>query len=418
MVKITPIVPSTLALQTFSAEDFLIIPNTIVQSSFNPVEDAIEYFVYDYNNNLLDSNYQLTSFTPARLDGSGNILEMNIYPEKDVLAAGYDNGIVKTVYNFIKYHLGSNQRNGFYISEISPSRTEIRLSTNNIAQFDISNFNPDDYLSTTELENYKTEISQFFNDFKAQLTENNAYFDEFYLNLGDNLYLLGVNIVLEIDLNNKSMDLLVKLYEPLPTNIGLKSELYIVSKTNESVGYQFEFSSEVTITDTTIKLAPANYNIDIKDQVGPTTVYKTYSDITSTSLSGSLAELMSNISQSSPTLTVDYTDYNDFVFFSSANERLINFRNKVISISSSQAQLDLLYSSISGPSATSSVVSSSKILLEKDIQTTITSFDGYEKYLYYDSSSKSWPKSNLLVISLVYNQISSKNGSIMLVYNK
>lgn len=394
MVKITPIVPSTLALQTFSAEDFLIIPNTIVQSSFNPVEDAIEYFVYDYNNNLLDSNYQLTSFTPARLDGSGNILEMNIYPEKDVLAAGYDNGIVKTVYNFIKYHLGSNQGNGFYISEISPSRTEIRLSTNNIAQFDISNFNPDDYLSTTELENYKTEISQFFNDFKAQLTENNAYFDEFYLNLGDNLYLLGVNIVLEIDLNNKSMDLLVKLYEPLPTNIGLKSELYIVSKTNESVGYQFEFSSEVTITDTTIKLAPANYNIDIKDQVGPTTVYKTYSDITSTSLSGSLAELMSNISQSSPTLTVDYTDYNDFVFFSSANERLINFRNKVISISSSQAQLDLLYSSISGPSATSSVVSSSKILLEKDIQTTITSFDGYEKYLYYDSSSKSWPKSN------------------------
>ena len=400
MVKINPINPNSLALQTFEVQDFEIIPNTVIDSNFNPVNDRIEYFIYDFNNNILSSNNQLTSFTPVRLDDEGNIIEISLSPEKDAVDAGFNSGIIKTIYNFITPELDSSPDSLFYISEISPSRTEIRLSSNTIAAFQLENsFN--DLLaienpSLTQINEFKDSlrVSEIFTEFQTKLSGDNIYFDEFYLNLDNNLYLLGVNIILEVDLDSQTISLLVKLYEPLPTNIGLKSELYIVTKTGESVGYQIDYPSNIEIEDTSIKIAPANYNIPIKDQTGPNTVYKTYNEITSTSLSGSLSELLSNISSSSATLTVDYTDYEDFVFFSSANERLINFKYKLTQISSSQAELNNLYSSITGPSAGSTVVSSSKLLLEQQIQTTITSFDGYEKYLYYDSGSKSWPKSN------------------------
>ena len=395
MVNINPINPNSLSLQTFELKDFEIIPNTVIDSYFNPVNDRIEYFIYDFNNNLLDSNSQLTSFTPVRLDGEGNIIELSLTPEKDAINAGFDSGIIKTIYNFTSPELGSSPDSQFFISEISPSRTEIRLSSNNIAEFQLDEL--PEFQSTTEIEEFKTTVSQFFADFQDKLSNNNQYFDEFYLNFGDNLYILGVNLLLEVDLDNKNISLLVKLYDPLPTNIGLKSELYIVTKTGESVGYQIEYPSNIEIEDTSIKLSGPNYNIPIKDQTGPTTIYKTYSDITSTTLSGSLSELMSNISASSVDINVDYTDYEDFIFFSSATERLVNFKQKLNQISSSQAELDLLYSSITGPSAGSTVVSSSKLLLEQQIQTTITSFDGYESYLYYDSGSKSWPKSNSVI---------------------
>jgi hypothetical protein len=396
MVKINPINPNSLALQTFELVDFEVIPNTVIDSYFSPVNDRIEYFIYDFNNNLLNSNNQLTSFTPVRLDGEGNIIEISLSPEKDAVDAGFNSGIIKTIYNFITPELGSSPNSQFFISEISPSRTEIRLSSNNIDNFLLQDDLPE-FGSVAEIESFKSEISLFFTEFQNKLSSENRYFDEFYLNLGDNLLLLGINVLLEVDLDTRSISLLVKLYEPLPTNIGLKSELYIVTKTGESVGYQIEYTSNIEIEDTSIKLLGPNYNIPIKDQTGPTTIYKTYSDITSTTLSGSLFELMSNISASSVDINVDYTDYEDFIFFSSATERLVNFKQKLNQISSSQAELNLLYSSITGPSAGSPVVSSSKFLLEQQIQTTITSFDGYETYLYYDSGSKSWPKSNSVI---------------------
>ena len=232
MVKITPIIPSTLSLQTFAPEDFSVIPNTIVSSEFNPGNNFIEYFVYDFNNNLLDSNTQLTSFTPARLSpsGDGTIEEISLNPEQDAINAGYDSGIIKTVYNFVKYHLGSNPGSQFYISDISPSRTEIRLSSNQIVNFtQLENFSYDEYPNVQAIEEYKTQISQFFTEFKQELIDDTFYFDEFYLNLGNNVYLLGVNAMLEIDLDNKSMSLLIKLYEPLETSFSVKNTLTIIN---------------------------------------------------------------------------------------------------------------------------------------------------------------------------------------------
>jgi hypothetical protein len=396
MVNITPIDPNSLALQTFNVEDFIIIPNQTTSSEFVPVRDRIEYFIYDYNDSLLHTDYNLTSYTPARVNTAGNILEINLNPEQDALDAGYDTGIVKTIYNFITPELGT-EISRVYISQISPSRTEIRLSSNSNPLFEVNLSEGETFLSSSNYLEYSS--------FRDKYT-NSAYFDEFYLNFEDNIYVLGINSLFEYDEQTQTTSLLIKLYEPLPTNIGLKTECYIVTKLAESVGYQLSYTQEFNFEDTSIKLAPANYNIPILNEIGPTTVYKNYDDITTTTLSGSFFQLINNISSSSPDINVDYTDYEDFVFFSSAYQRLTNFRDKVISISQSQYQLDLLYSTISGPTSNSTVVSSSKFIIESQIAETIASFDGYENYLYYDSGSKSWPKSNSVIPYVLYSPTS------------
>jgi hypothetical protein len=398
MVNITNIDPNTLTLQTISPDDVSIIPNTTITSSFNPVDDRVEYFVYDFNNNLISTNNDLRSYKPSSIDASGNIIDMTLFPEADIINAGYTTGIVKTIYNFIAPQVGSAD-NPLFISEISPSRTELRLSSNTNALFSAINETATTFLSSSAYEIY----TQF-----RQNVESNNFLDEFYLNFGNNIYIIGVNSVLEYNPQNNTTSLLIKLYEPLPTSIGLKTELSVVLKRAESVAYQIEFTQEEVILDTSIKILGPNYNIPIKDETGPLTQYQNYSSITSTSLSGSLSQLMNQISASSIDINVDYTDYEDFIFFSSAYQRLYNFKEKVTKISSSQAQLDLLYSNITGPTSASVVVSSSKLLLEKEIETTITSFDGYEYFLYYTSGSYAWPKSNAQAPYVLYPPTSTQ----------
>lgn len=384
MVNISNINPDTLTLQSISPEDVSIIPNTTITSSFSPVNSKVEYFIYDFNDNLLSSNNDLRSYKPVMITAEGNIVDMTLTPEADAINAGYDVGIIKTLYNFITPQLDSDIYS-LFISEISSTRTEVRLSSNTNFLFNNVGVDVATFLSSSNYDLYNTF---------RQNVETNNYFDEFYLNFGNNIYVVGVNSLLELDSQNNTISLLVKLYEPLPTNIGLKTELSIVTKNAESVAYQIEFVQENLFQDSTIKLNGPNYNIPLKDETGPLTQYKNYDDILSTSLSGSLFQLINNISSSSPQLSVDYTNYEDFVFFSSAYQRLYNFKEKITNISSSQAQLDLLYSNITGPTVNTPAISSSKLLLENEIQTIITSFDGYENFLYYTSGSYAWPKSN------------------------
>jgi hypothetical protein len=398
MVNINNINPNTLTLQNISPEDVSIIPNTTITSSFSPVNSKIEYFIYDFNNNLLSSNYDLRSYKPVQITAEGNIVDMTLVPEFDAVNAGYDTGIVKTIYNFITPELGT-EANNLYISEISPTRTEIRLSSNTNPLFDTIGVDAVNFSSSSNFDLYNTF---------RQNVETNNYFDEFYLNFSNNIYVVGVNSLLEYDSQNNTISLLIKLYEPLPTSIGLKTELYIVTKNAESVAYQIEFVQENLFQDSTIKLNGPNYNIPLKDETGPLTQFKNYNEILSTTLSGSLFQLINNISSSQPQLSVDYTDYEDFIFFSSAEQRLYNFKEKVISISASQAQLNLLYSNISGPSVNTPAVSSSKLLLEKEIQTTISSFDGYENFLYYTSGAYAWPKSNTEAPYVLYPPTSTQ----------
>jgi hypothetical protein len=95
------------------------------------------------------------------------------------------------------------------------------------------------------------------------------------------------------------------------------------------------------------------------------------------------------LAQTGVEINVDYSDYNNFIHFSSAQTRLENFYYKLSLIETYQ-----ISASLSSGTTTNYYVSSSNLIWQAKINELITGFDDYEYYLYYTSGSTSWPKSN------------------------
>jgi hypothetical protein len=107
-------------------------------------KDAIEFIVYDINDNQLPQKddklirYITLSTENIRdyfLVAEGTLFEKNQFPseyfidvERLLREAGYDNGIFKTQITLLNKRVGSEQpQDKLWVSEISPSRTEVRL---------------------------------------------------------------------------------------------------------------------------------------------------------------------------------------------------------------------------------------------------------------------------------------------------
>jgi hypothetical protein len=107
-------------------------------------KDAIEFIVYDLNDNQLPQiNDELVRYVPLTtanikdyfLIAEGTMLQKHQFPneyfidvERLLREAGYDNGIFKTQITLINKRVGSEApSDSLWISEISPSRTEVRL---------------------------------------------------------------------------------------------------------------------------------------------------------------------------------------------------------------------------------------------------------------------------------------------------
>jgi hypothetical protein len=80
-------------------------------------------------------------------------------------------------------------------------------------------------------------------------------------------------------------------------------------------------------------------------------------------------------------LNIDYSDFNNFIFYSSATERLENFKYKLQLIEYYTSQ-SLVLTGISGSNATTNA--QDFLNLKSSL---IGGFDNFEQYLYYESSS-------------------------------
>ena len=85
--------------------------------------------------------------------------------------------------------------------------------------------------------------------------------------------------------------------------------------------------------------------------------------------------------------------FENFIHFSSATERLQNFKYKLElleSYSSSIAQLN----NITGDITASNFVTENKQIFHNKQDKLIQGFDYYERYLYYESGAFAWPKTD------------------------
>ena len=100
---------------------------------------------------------------------------------------GIFTGKVNLIYNFINYQLLSTPNSQYYISDISSDRTELRLKTNIFES---------------------PQIQSTFEKFQPEVLDS-TNFDEFYLNFGENKYLICINS--QLDTTNPETSILIKL---------------------------------------------------------------------------------------------------------------------------------------------------------------------------------------------------------------
>ena len=375
--NLTPIDPTTFTSEQYSVSDQSLIATIAETSIFDQSTDYVEFFVYDLAGNIIypaGTNAEFTNYT---------ILDNEIYinPETDLEEAGFAVGELNVLYNFYRQWLASSPNDTYFIQEISSNRTEIRLTSNLIPQVDITT-------STNEFISYR---------------EQDETFPDFYLNLGSNQLYIANNIQLDTD-----GSILIKLYDPLPLNISTKTSLWVVEKLNEGLAYNVEFESLSFFTPIAPQLRGPNYNLSIKGELNNSTENLDFSSVTSPN-SQSEAQLDSYLADPSIKINIDYTDFGNFVNFSSAQARIENFFEKVTTIQSASAEITT-FSALTQTSAVSASISS----LNNIVSNTIITFDNYEYYLYFESSSVTYPKQSS---TPPYSNVSTGSAEAISWYN-
>jgi len=363
-VTINNIPSNFFELQDYSIQDDNLITNSTVQSTFDPLQNYVSYFIYNLNNEIIYSN-------EAGFSG-WSFIDQQVYldPQADLEKVGYDIGNYNTLYLFLNNEASSSIFNQFYIEDISSDRTELRLNTTQIINSNVVN-----------------GVSSLIN--KIQ-TSTLTYFD-FYLNFGGNQLVIANNILLD-NTNPSDPTVLIKLYEPLPINFILKDECWIVTQVAEPIAYNINIVELFQpVSDFTYLKGP-NLNLNVKDQINNSTEYANYTNLTTTTYATGPTNLQyqinSILAERGIEINVNYSDYNNFIYFSSALTRLENFYYKL------QLIEEYTYSASLSNNAGGSYTVNSKNIWQSKIDEIITTFDGYDYFLYYDSGSGAWPKTN------------------------
>ena len=360
------------------------LSSTLVERNFGRPEDYIEIYIYDLNNNLLDSIEDFKGYKSEQ-NTQGLIQDLNLDPLGILNRLGYSTGIYNLKVNIQKRKiLNFKQDPPFKIKEISSTRTELKITT----VFSSNNVN----LANT---------SRNF----IQAVQNSPYFRDFRLNFGKDRNIVAVNI--KLDSSNPNENLLqIKLLEPLSENLDIGDKLQIVEDIVDPVILTYDLGL-IPITDTTVSIKGPNFKIDTRLNNSVPTAFRSYDDILNTSTTSSYQKLISKLEgyeipeidygyvRPTDTASLDFetvtpTHFENFVHFGSATELLKNFEYKLKLIEIYDKQIHELNTINSSTSNTTVLESSSSIANKKE--NLIQGFSGYEQYLYFESGAYSWPK--------------------------
>jgi hypothetical protein len=357
---------------------------TITQiKSFGVEGDYIEMNIYDLNNKFL---FQVSPFLnfkipPTSLSEDGQLTkDLDFSPDVDLNNLNITVGNFITEYNILRPKIINTNNKIFFIKEISSDRTELRISTNNIIYNEV--------LDNSVL-SYIDEIQSL------------GYFKEFYINIGNGILIPAINIAL--DNNTSPSTVLIKLLNPLPLDIVLLTPLSVSEKISNTQKFQVSFTPDI-IEEKIPSLRSANFDIELDNIRANPTQYFSLSQITDSksSVNSQLQSLLGLVSSSQFSINIDYTNLSNFIHYSSGVNRLDGFKYKLNLIETYTA-------------ASSSAASFTTLAAQQDAQNyknqlngVIQSFDGYEKFLYYESSSFAWPKQNSVKPYINYASTSSQ----------
>ena len=365
-------------------EDLNLLSPKVKNQYFGFKNDYIELFIYDTSNNLLVSNYNYKSFklpSNSGLSTENTLPIIEIDPIQDLQNLGYVSGEFSTQYHFQKRYISNADSVELFISEISADRTEIRLNSTS--------------LTSEDLQALSEKLIQ-----DIEISTDTKYY---LFNLPQNQQFLIINAA--VDNESPTPTLLLKLYIPLPETIQIKEGGWITEEIIEP--YVFDINLDASIIPTLppqLKGPNFDIDVDIKQNVG--TKYENYNSLVSSLTGSSYHKVLNYMNDNSYDLNIDYTSFENFIHFSSAKKRLEIFYSKV-------KQIEDYNTNISVINASTSVLKNEETAsIRLKIDDIVTKFDGFESYMYFESSSYAWPKT-----SIIKPYILSSTASANIWYN-
>jgi hypothetical protein len=345
---------------TYSTQQPIFFNNDIINSTN---DSRIEFHVY-VDDAWITGNHkiQLQRKVPQYIDKTtnkiipiNNPIAIDIFSEFNKLKL--TSGNFRFAINFFNNLIGSYERQHLRIDEISPDRTEIRLRA----------IDDEDPEFLRQITNYIQTVDQ----------TGSEIFKTYLLNFSRNQCVLFVNSVVIGEY------LYVKLYEPLPQDIAVDFKCWVVEEQKPTYIDTVNIASKVSLR-TFKSLANPNWQANAIVNTSTETSLKTWTDLLSstTQTSQQLVDNYFSGSLSGMKLNIDYSDFNNFIFYSSAQERLQNFKYKLELLEYYNSQ-SLVIATLSGSVATTNAQDFT--ILKTNL---VSGFDNFEKYLYYESSSK------------------------------
>ena len=364
-VRIIPIDPVT--FQSYGDQDVSVIPTSSIDLGFSSSLDYVEFFALDSTETIIYP----TEYSVEHRDYSIVTGSLVIDPSQSLNNQDLNEGQYVALYNIHRKRLSSSPTQRYYISEISTDRRELRLASTTIENDDIIS-------STNEFVDYRAD---------------SEYFVDFYLNFGQNNTIIANNIVLNLD-ENDNPTVLVRLYEALPAEFSINSQLWVVEETGPSQAFQVTFFPEIIEIQDSVGIAGPNFSLEVNQQTSQGSDLQSLSTLLLQNQTGSTQQINSLLHEAGIDVNVNYEKYSEFVKFSSAEKRLNNFIFKAGLIESASLQIQTLESDL-GNVNNVGMFSASKAIHENTINNLTQNFDNYEYFLYYNSGSQySYPKSS------------------------
>jgi hypothetical protein len=216
------------------------------------------------------------------------------------------------------------------------------------------------------------------------------------------------SVILASRYGNLDSTVQLKLLQPLPVDIDTDSNVFISREVNKSIVSKMRVRFTPPINAAPY-LRPRNTAVPTNAQVG--NILNNVTLNTLTLISGSIGATDTYTNKTfedeifrkwysydfnSSELNIDFTDYNNFMFYGSAALRLAAFREKLRTIEklkTTQAQFTSTQYTGSLQSAGSTYVQQETAKSSVKIEDIIRGFDRYEQYLYFTPSGSDSPYS-------------------------
>jgi len=356
--------------QLWSDKDLFVLDDVVlIPQDPNLVKNQrSELHVYSFYGDYLIGNHD-AKYT--FLEDVSNSLLVDI--RSTFAEANISRGSYIVAINCFQNAWGNLDNKKVFVKDISPDRTELKLSVD------------------------KKVLSEYgtFKAYIQTLTDNNIL-NNLVINFGFNQIQKVVNIWFD---EVEEATFYVKLYQPIFDEIQDKDQAW------------FDFEVIDPYLDTVILVNPTvagnvnqlrgpNFDIDTTLYSSNSTTYKSWDDLLDANLNTSQRIIDQSLSGSGVKINVDYTDFGNFVFYSSAEERLRNFHYKVSKIEEYSSSIAVLLNS----TASNTIFISGAIdLNQKRIDQIATQFTPFERWSYYEptaslfshdisGSIQPWPK--------------------------